>query len=141
MVRKQIPGVLPMLTVMPQTAPAKAVPLLDADTMWEAVRRRDSAFNGVFFVAVRTTGVFCLPSCKSRPPKRENVSFFMDPAEAERAGYRACKRCRPDRLGQPDPQVEAVRRACERIAAAEEAPSLAELARGASLSPHHFHRV
>lgn len=130
-----------MLTVMPEAAPATPALALDLDTMWDAVRRRDPAYDGVFFVAVRTTGVFCLPSCKSRPPKRENLSFFGSPAEAERAGFRACKRCRPDRLGEPDPRVEAVRRACETIAAAEEPPPLAALAREAKLSPYHFHRI
>ncbi len=128
-----------MLTVMPQPAHAKAA--LPLETMWDAVRQRDPAYDGVLYVAVRTTGVYCRPSCKSRPPKRENVSFFASAAEAERGGYRACKRCRPERFGEPDPQVEAVRRACERIAASEEAPSLDDLARGASLSPFHFHRV
>ncbi len=119
----------------------EASPSLTPDDMWETVRRRDPAYDGVFFVAVRTTGVYCRPSCKSRPPKRENVSFFSTPAEAERAGYRACKRCRPDRFGEPDPKVEAVKRACEKIASAEEAPSLADLANSAGMSPYHFHRV
>ena len=100
-----------------------------------------TAFDGAFFFAVSTTGVYCRPSCASRPAKRENVSFFATAEAAERAGYRACKRCRPDKLGAPDPQVEAVRRACERIASAEEAPSLADLAASAGLSPFHFHRV
>jgi len=108
---------------------------------WRAVDGRDPAFDGAFVFAVRTTGVFCRPSCASRPAKRENVSFFSTVAEAQKAGYRACKRCRPDALGAPDPQVQAVRRACERIESAEEAPSLAELAASAGLSPHHFHRV
>ncbi len=111
------------------------------DEMWEAVRRRDPTYDGAFFVAVKTTGVYCRPSCASRPAKRENVSFFSSVEAAERAGFRACKRCRPDRLGASDPQVEAVRRACEKIASAEEAPSLADLAAGAGLSPFHFHRV
>src|SRR5271168_5454427 len=111
------------------------------DAFWEAVQRRDPAFDGKFFFAVRTTGVFCRPSCASRPAKRENVSFFASAEAAERAGYRACKRCRPDRLGAPDPKVEAVRRACERIASAEEAPSLKDLAARAAMSPFHFHRV
>ena len=105
------------------------------------MRRRDRAFDGAFFFAVRTTGVYCRPSCASRPAKRENVSFFATGEAAERAGFRACKRCRPEKLGAPDPQVEAVRRACERIASAEEAPSLADLAARAGLSPFHFHRV
>src|SRR4029077_14952966 len=73
--------------------------------------------------------------------KRENVSFFPTVSEAEKAGYRACKRCRPDKLGAPDPQVQAVSQACERIEQAEEAPKLAELAARAGLSPYHFHRV
>ena len=107
----------------------------------EAVRRRDRAFDGAFVFAVKTTGVYCRPSCASRPAKRENVSFFLTGEAAERAGFRACKRCRPEKLGAPDPQVEAVRRACERIASAEEAPSLADLAARAGLSPFHFHRV
>jgi AraC family transcriptional regulator of adaptative response/methylated-DNA-[protein]-cysteine methyltransferase len=108
---------------------------------WQAVKRRDPAFDGKFLFAVRTTGVYCRPSCASRPAKRENVSFFSTGAEAEKAGYRACKRCRPDKLGAPDPQVQAVKRACERIETAEEAPRLAELAASAGLSPYHFHRV
>ena len=111
------------------------------DARWQAVRLRDPAFDGTFFVAVRTTGVYCRPSCRSRPARRENIAYFATAEEAQRAGYRACKRCRPDRLGAPDPQVEAVKRACERIGAAEEAPSLADLAADAGLSPFHFHRV
>ena len=71
---------------------------------WQAVYRRDPAFDGKFFFAVRTTGVYCRPSCASRPAKRENVSFYSTAEAAERAGYRACKRCRPDKLGAPDPQ-------------------------------------
>ena len=121
--------------------PRKARPPARDEERWQAVQRRDPAFDGKFFFAVRTTGIYCRPSCASRPAKRENVSFFLTVAEAEKAGYRACKRCRPDRLGAPDPQVEAIRRACERIEQAEEAPKLAQLAAGAGLSPYHFHRV
>ena len=84
-------------------------PLARADeARWEAVRRRDPAFDGKFFFAVRTTGVYCRPSCASRAAKRENVSFYATAEAAERAGYRACKRCRPDKLGAADPKVEAV---------------------------------
>jgi AraC family transcriptional regulator of adaptative response/methylated-DNA-[protein]-cysteine methyltransferase len=111
------------------------------EARWEAVRRRDPAFDGEFFFAVKTTGVYCRPSCASRAAKLENVSFFGTVEEAERAGYRACKRCRPDKLGAPDPRVEAVKRACERIASAEEAPRLADLAARAGMSPFHFHRL
>jgi AraC family transcriptional regulator of adaptative response/methylated-DNA-[protein]-cysteine methyltransferase len=129
---------------MPMTemrhADALRAPARDEDR-WDAVRRRDPAFDGTFLFAVRTTGVYCRPSCASRPAKRENVSFFTTAAEAEKAGYRACKRCRPDQLGAPDPQVEAVKRACEQIESAEEAPRLADLAASAGLSRYHFHRV
>jgi AraC family transcriptional regulator, regulatory protein of adaptative response / methylated-DNA-[protein]-cysteine methyltransferase len=119
------------------TAPAPA----RDEERWQAVKRRDPAFDGKFLFAVRTTGIYCRPSCASRPAKRENVSFFETGAYAEKAGYRACKRCRPDKLGAPDPQMEAVKRACERIEQAEEAPKLADLAASVGLSPYHFHRV
>jgi AraC family transcriptional regulator, regulatory protein of adaptative response / methylated-DNA-[protein]-cysteine methyltransferase len=120
---------------LPSVAPRRE------DAFWDAVGRRDRAFDGEFVFAVRTTGVYCRPSCASRPAKRENVSFFASAEAAERAGYRACKRCRPDRFGAPDPKVEAVKRACDRIASAEEAPSLADLAASVGMSPFHFHRV
>jgi AraC family transcriptional regulator, regulatory protein of adaptative response / methylated-DNA-[protein]-cysteine methyltransferase len=127
------------MTEMRQADTARA-PARDEER-WQAVKRRDPAFDGTFLFAVRTTGVYCRPSCASRPAKRENVSFFSTAAQAEKAGYRACKRCRPDQLGAPDPQMQAVKRACERIETAEEAPKLAELAASAGLSPYHFHRV
>ncbi len=131
-----------MFSPMTETAHAGAARAQARDEeRWQAVKRRDPAFDGEFLFAVRTTGVYCRPSCASRPAKRENVSFFKTGAEAEKAGYRACKRCRPDRLGAPDPQVQAVAQACERIEQAEEAPKLAELAARAGLSPYHFHRV
>ncbi len=116
-------------------------PASEEDRCWDAVRRRDKAFDGKFFFSVRTTGIYCRPSCASRAAKRENVSFHATAEAAERAGFRACKRCKPDRLGAADPKVEAVRRACERIAAAEEAPKLADLAARAGMSPFHFHRL
>ncbi len=66
------------------------------DARWEAVQRRDHAADGSFLYAVRTTGVYCRPSCPGRPPLRKNVQFHASCAEAERAGFRACKRCRPN---------------------------------------------
>ena len=130
---------------MPMTEPRHADALKptagDQERWWDAVTRRDPAFDGKLIFAVRTTGVYCRPSCASRPAKRENVAFFETTAEAEKAGYRACKRCRPDKLGAPDPRIEAVKRACAEIESAEEAPKLAELAASVGLSPYHFHRV
>lgn len=69
---------------------------LSKDNMWKATVLCDPAFDGIFFYAVKTTGIFCRPSCKSRVPNVENVSFFSYADEAQRAGYRPCKRCRPD---------------------------------------------
>lgn len=66
------------------------------DDRYRAVQARDARFDGVFFTAVRTTGIFCRPSCPAVTPKRENVTFYRDPASAQAAGYRACRRCRPD---------------------------------------------
>ena len=107
---------------------------------WQAVKRRDAAFDGKFLFAVRTTGIYCRPSCASRPAKRENVSFFPTAAEAEKAGFRACKRCRPDKLGAPDPQVEAVRQAA-RGSSRRRKRRARRARREAGLSPYHFHRV
>jgi methylphosphotriester-DNA--protein-cysteine methyltransferase len=68
----------------------------DDDARWEAVRRRDRTADGVFFYSVRTTGVYCQPSCAARLPLHHNVGFHETRADAERAGFRPCKRCRPD---------------------------------------------
>ncbi len=67
------------------------------DACWRAVEARDAGADGRFIVAVKTTGIYCRPSCRSRQPKRVNVRFFAGPAEARAAGFRACKRCTPDR--------------------------------------------
>ena len=111
------------------------------EACWDAVRRRDRAADGTFVYAVRTTGVYCRPSCPARPARRENVTFHAAPADAERAGFRSCRRCRPGEASHDERQALAVTAACRQIEAAEEPPSLAELAAAAGLSPHHFHRV
>jgi AraC family transcriptional regulator of adaptative response/methylated-DNA-[protein]-cysteine methyltransferase len=72
--------------------------MLNVEQCWEAVQKRDVTQNGRFFVGVVTTGVYCLPACKSRLPLRENVRFYETSEEAERDGLRACKRCRPSPL-------------------------------------------
>jgi len=107
---------------------------------WQAVQQRDSESDGRFVYAVRTTGIFCRPSCPSRRPKRENVVFFADPESAVEAGFRPCRRCRPDQRG-PSPAERAVARACRLIETSEELPSLDALAESVGLSPHHFHRT
>jgi AraC family transcriptional regulator of adaptative response/methylated-DNA-[protein]-cysteine methyltransferase len=108
---------------------------------WDAVRRRDHAADGTFFYSVRTTGVYCRPSCAARLPRRENVQFHASCAEAERAGFRPCKRCRPNEPSLAERQAAAVAQACRMIETAEELPSLETLADGAGLSRYHFHRV
>jgi len=70
------------------------LPRPDDETCWRAFERRDASYDGRFFIAVRTTRIYCKPSCSARP-KRENVRFVATAAEAEADGYRACKRCRP----------------------------------------------
>lgn len=108
---------------------------------WAAVTGRDIAADGRFVYAVRTTGVFCRPSCPSRLARRENVSFHVDAAAARAAGFRPCLRCRPDEASPAARQAALVDRACRMIEAAETAPDLDTLAREAGLSRFHFHRV
>lgn len=112
-----------------------------ADPRWQAVCRRDAAADGTFVFAVRTTGVFCRPSCSSRRPRPENVEFHADAAKAIRAGYRACQRCQPTAAGPARRQVAVIAKLCRAIVAADHAPSLAELGRIAGWSPWHVQRV
>ncbi len=111
---------------------------------WQAVARRDRAADGSFVYAVSTTGVYCRPSCPSRRPHQHNVAFFDSAAAAERAGYRACRRCRP-KENTGDPASAVVRRACDLISAAlddgDSAPSLAALGAALKLSPFHLQRL
>ncbi len=134
-----------MLTsaIMMTTRPAVqgSPPVSTDDERWHAVERRDSAADGRFNYAVLTTGVYCRPSCASRRPNRDNVRFFASPAEAERAGFRPCKRCRPKEAGLAERQAAAVAKACRLIEEAEEMPSLDSLAKTAGMSRFHFHRV
>lgn len=118
---------------------ASAAPESQDDVRWRAVCARDRDADGRFVYAVRTTGVYCRPSCPSRRARRENVSFFAAPAAALAAGYRACKRCRPD--GGDDGRAALVTAACRYIEQAESAPSLAEVAAHVGLSSYHFHRL
>lgn len=111
------------------------------DPRYAAIARRDPAADGAFFYAVRTTGVYCRPSCAARLARPENVSFHPDCAAAEQAGFRPCKRCRPNQPPQQARHAAIVQRACHLIDTAESAPALATLARDAGLSPFHFHRV
>ncbi|KQP61746.1 bifunctional DNA-binding transcriptional regulator/O6-methylguanine-DNA methyltransferase Ada [Methylobacterium sp. Leaf108] len=108
---------------------------------WQALLARDAAADGTFVYGVRSTGVFCRPSCPARRPRRDRVSFHADAAEARAAGFRPCLRCRPDGESLTERHAVAVTRACRRIEAAEEPPDLDALARDAGMSRFHFHRV
>jgi AraC family transcriptional regulator of adaptative response/methylated-DNA-[protein]-cysteine methyltransferase len=112
----------------------------DDEARWTAVTRRDRRADGAFVYAVQTTGVFCRPSCASRPALRKNVRFFDRPVDAERAGFRACKRCRPT---QDDPRDLAARRmvkAC-RLLEEGELTRTDQLARAIGMSAFHFQRA
>jgi AraC family transcriptional regulator of adaptative response/methylated-DNA-[protein]-cysteine methyltransferase len=111
-----------------------------ADPRWAAVRNRDASADGGFVYSVRTTGVYCRPSCGARPARPENVAFHATPADAERAGFRPCRRCRPDQPPRAAQQAEVVARLC-RLLESDAPPSLDELARATAWSPHHLHRT
>ena len=115
--------------------------MAEEELRWASVRACDRAADGKFVYSVATTGVYCRPSCAARLARRENVRFHADCADAERAGFRACKRCRPDQPSLAQEHVAKVAQACRQIETAEEVPKLGELARAAGLSPYHFHRI
>jgi AraC family transcriptional regulator of adaptative response/methylated-DNA-[protein]-cysteine methyltransferase len=111
------------------------------DIRWGAVVAKDKRADGQFFFSVRTTGVFCRPSCPARLARRENVAFHLTCDAAEAAGFRPCKRCRPREASQSERDAALVARACSLIESLEAPPRLAALAAAADLSPFHFHRV
>ena len=126
-----------MTTQLDTRSPAAA---LDDERRWQAVQEQDAAFDGAFVLAVRTTGIYCRPTCPARTPKRENVRFLASPEEAERAGFRACKRCRPD--SQNGEQADLVRKTCDYIDShLGEPPTLAELGVALGMSPSHLQRT
>jgi AraC family transcriptional regulator, regulatory protein of adaptative response / methylated-DNA-[protein]-cysteine methyltransferase len=119
------------------------VPVIDMNDQrrWTAVLERDRRADGRFYYAATSTGVFCRPSCPSRRPRRDRVRFFDSPADAERAGFRACRRCRPTSSPLESSTTASIRKATSYLAAhADEAVSLARLAAIAELSPSHFQR-
>jgi AraC family transcriptional regulator, regulatory protein of adaptative response / methylated-DNA-[protein]-cysteine methyltransferase len=117
------------------------IALPDRSTAWRAVQRRDRSFDGRFVYAVSSTRIFCRPSCSSRRPTKATVEFFGSPADAERAGYRACKRCKPT-SSEPRRIERAVARACEYLTRhADEPITLASLAREVGVSAFHLQRA
>ena len=112
-----------------------------SDPRWDAVVRRDRDADGQFFYSVKTTGVYCRPSCAARGARPENVEFHGSAEAAERAGFRPCKRCKPDQLPLVEQHAATVAELCRMIENAEQAPTLAQLAAHAGLSTFHLHRV
>lgn len=117
---------------------------IDEETHWDAVQARDSRFNGIFVYGVRSTGIYCKPSCPSRRPRKEQVEFFSSSELAEAAGFRACRRCRPQ--DSDDAQVRMVKRACRIIESQTDgggggALSLAALSSELSISQYHLQRT
>ena len=115
---------------------------LDEEQCWSAVLARNAQFDGAFVTAVRSTGIYCRPSCPARRPLRENVTFFRFPEEASAAGFRACKRCHPDLAHQSEPQVELIEQICRYIETNLDAPlQLADLSRQFHMSSYHLQRT
>jgi AraC family transcriptional regulator, regulatory protein of adaptative response / methylated-DNA-[protein]-cysteine methyltransferase len=108
---------------------------------WAAVVAKDREADGAFVYSVRTTGVYCRPNCAARPALRENVNFHDNIEAAQAAGFRPCKRCKPNETSLAERNAAAVAQACRTIEEAEEIPTLDDLALAAGMSPFHFHRV
>lgn len=115
----------------------------NSTTRWQAVAARDAKADGKFVYCVRTTKIYCRPNCKSRLARRSNVEFHSTAAEAEKAGYRACKRCQPQ-LANFTPDADRIEKVCEKLRklpATAPLPSLESVAQEAGLTKHHFHRL
>lgn len=112
---------------------------MDSEIYWNAVTTNDARFDGAFYLGVKTTGIYCRPSCRARTPKRENVAFFESWTDAEKYGLRACLRCKPKSGETVDPQVVKIIRACEMLES-DHLYSLDDLASELELSPYHLQR-
>ena len=110
------------------------------DWQWTAVQKRSREFDGIFYFAVRTTGVFCRPSCRSRSPKRENVRFFVTPTEAENAGFRACLRCKPEQALTVRPGATLVANAFE-LLHGDDTPTIDDIAIRLGVSSGHLQKT
>jgi AraC family transcriptional regulator of adaptative response/methylated-DNA-[protein]-cysteine methyltransferase len=124
-----------------RTQPRLRSAAVESDPRWAAVRARDASADGTFFYSVATTGVYCRPSCAARTARPENVAFHATAAAAQRAGFRPCKRCKPDQPPLAERQAALVAGLCRWIEASEEAPTLEAVARRAGLSVFHAHRL
>ncbi|MFL5800230.1 MAG: bifunctional DNA-binding transcriptional regulator/O6-methylguanine-DNA methyltransferase Ada [Roseiflexaceae bacterium] len=115
---------------------------MNEESYWQAVQTRDAGADGLFIYAVRSTGIYCRPTCPSRRPRRDQVVFFGLPEAAEQAGFRPCRRCRPREASAHEPQVELIQHACQYIdERADSAPTLEEIGQAVGLSPYHLQRT
>jgi AraC family transcriptional regulator of adaptative response/methylated-DNA-[protein]-cysteine methyltransferase len=115
--------------------------LVQQDPRWQSVQDRDPKADGKFFYSVRTTGVYCRPSCGARHARPENVQYHLTPEDAESAGFRACKRCKPNLLGLATENSARIAKVCRLIERSQKTPTLQQLAKHAGMSPFHFHRI
>jgi len=111
------------------------------DSRWASLTARDPAADGKYYYSVKSTGVYCRPSCAARRARPENVQFHATREDAERVGFRPCKRCKPNELSLLERHAQIVTEICRLIENSDSAPPLEELANHAALSPYHFHRV
>ncbi|WP_205480457.1 bifunctional DNA-binding transcriptional regulator/O6-methylguanine-DNA methyltransferase Ada [Sphingomonas arenae] len=111
---------------------------IDEQRAWEAFESRDRSWDGRILIAVRSTRIYCRPSCAARRPKRENVQFFVEEAGARAAGFRPCLRCKPDQVARDKQAVEV---AVRMIESSEDLPRLDQLAAAVGYAPHHFQRI
>ena len=112
-----------------------------SDPRWQSIVARQEIADGKFFYSVKTTGVYCRPSCAARLPRPENVRFHLNTADAEKAGFRACRRCKPTGPTQAAINAARIEKVCRLIEGSEDAPSLKRLAKCAGLSVFHLHRL
>ena len=117
--------------------PGRKLTDMEKEVFWKAVKTNDARFEGTFYLGVKTTGIYCRPSCRARTPKRENVAFFPTITAAESFGLRACLRCKPKEIAGVDPQVAIMLKVCEMLDS-DDLFSLDMLAEEVGLSPSHL---
>jgi AraC family transcriptional regulator of adaptative response/methylated-DNA-[protein]-cysteine methyltransferase len=120
---------------------AQLAAVTESDARWASVVGRNAEADGTFYYSVKTTGVYCRPSCAARLARPEHVQFHAKCEDAEKAGFRPCKRCKPNQPSLLEQHAVQVAKACQLIADAEEAPGLEALASQVGMSRYHFHRI
>ena len=115
---------------------------MQQERYWQAVTERDAQYDGAFVFGVRTTGIYCRPSCPARRPHPQNVEFFDEPHAAEDAGFRACRRCHPQHATPPEPNADLIAQVCRYLDAhAAAPPPLAALGAQFNMSPYYLQRT